>query len=293
MERVWYHALYNSIRVDPAHHRVMVIEPPLNPLKDRERMAQIFFERFNVPALYIAGMASLALYGLGQSTGVVVELGHGVCHVVPVYQGYSITNAIIRIDFGGRNVTDQLHKLLTAAGVNLTTTAEHEIAEHIKYQLAYVSLDPISEAHNFNPSMIADYEMPDGQKIRLGKERFQCAEVLFQPSLMGKEIPGIHELVYQSVERCDLNIRRTLYSTIIVGGGSSMLPGLDKRLQQEIQRKLPADVQVNVIASPNRAINTWCGGAALAASDAFQSLWITKEQWKSMGPSCLHGKCYQ
>ena len=293
MHLVWSHAINNSLRVDGSLQPILVTEPPLNPTKDRERMAQILFEMLNVPALFIANTATLSLYSLGLTTGLVVELGHGVCHIVPVYQGYTISNAIIRIDLGGRNVTDYLKHLLNKSGYNFTTTAEHEVVEHIKYQLAYVSQDPQAETNNFLIEQVKEYEMPDGQKIKVAQERFWCTEVFFNPSLLGKETKGLPDLIKESVDKCEINIRTTLLSNIVMGGGSTLFPGLEQRLLKEVKGRLPAGVEVKINAPNNRLFSTWHGGATLASSPAFQSLWITREQWQSMGPACLHQKCYQ
>jgi len=293
MGRVWHHAFANSLRTDPSLQPVLITEPPMNPTQDREHMAQILFEKFNVPALYIASTATLSLYSVGITTGLAVELGHGVCHIVPVFQGYTISAGVIRLDFGGRNVTDYLKHLLTQAGYNFSTTAEHEVVEHIKYQLAYVSLDPDAEERNFPAEEVKLYEMPDGQKIKIGTERFRCTEVFFNPSLIGKELSGIHDLINESINKCDMNIRKTLFENIVISGGSSLFAGFEQRLQKELSRRAQPGVIPKIIATPNRAIGTWHGAATLVASDAFQPLWITRDQWKSMGPSCLHNKCYQ
>tara|TARA_R110002050_G_scaffold98545_2_gene204779 strand:+ start:405 stop:1121 length:717 start_codon:yes stop_codon:yes gene_type:complete len=238
-------------------------------------------------------MASLSLYGLGRSTGMVVEIGHGVTHVVPVIQGYSIPQGIMRLDIGGRIITDRLKTLLTQSGYNFTTSAEHEVLEHVKFQLGYVSMDPSGEENNFPIEKVREYEMPDGQKIKVGSEAFQCTEVLFRPSLMGKEWPGLHDLIAQSIEKCDITVRRELWETIILGGGSSVFPGLDQRLFKELSQLVPSEVSVNIIAPPTRVFSTWLGGAALAANPAFQNQWITRERWQREGPSCVHDNQYQ
>jgi centractin len=87
---------------------VLLTEAPLNPTKNRQRAAEVLFEKLNVPALFISPQATLSLYASGRTTGVVVDVGEGVAHTVPIYEGYALTHAITRMDVGGRDVTNYL-----------------------------------------------------------------------------------------------------------------------------------------------------------------------------------------
>merc|ERR1712083_633033 len=96
------------------------------------------------------------------------------------------------------------------------------------------------------------YELPDGNIIAVGSERFRCPEVLFQPSLIGKEAPGIHETTFQSIMRCDVDIRRSLYSNVVLSGGTTMCPGVGERMTKELTALAPSTVKIKVIAPPER-----------------------------------------
>lgn len=344
MERIWQYVYSDELRILSEEHPVLLTEAPINPRANREQAAQIFFETFNVPALYLSIQAVLALYASGRTTGIVLDSGDGVSHAVPVYSGFAIPSAIQRIDIAGRDVTEYLQLLLRKSGVILQTSAEKEIVREIKERQCYLAVDPkreekewavmgmdrlhpsLSDARHSSVSKTSGssgtgsgggdgagsssttgadaqsssadsggalppnvFRLPDGRELRLGAERFRATEILFSPHIVGSEYNGVHQMVADSINRTDLDLRSDLFESIVLSGGSTLTRGFGDRLLSELKMIAPRNTKIKIYAPPERKYSTWIGGSILAGLSTFKKMWVSVDEWHE-NPDIIHTK---
>lgn len=279
-------------------HPVIITETVNNPKANREKMVTVMFETFQVPALYITNQAVLAMYAAGLTTGLVVDSGDGRTEIVPVYEGYSLSHAVNRLELGGADLTEHLMSLLKQAQEQAfkNTTAEFEITKSIKESLCYVANDYDKELTLYEgpqgKDMTKQYTLPDGKVINIGTERFKCAEPLFTPALIGKESDGIPGLCIKSVGACDIDVRASLASNVLLCGGSTLFPGFADRLTNDLQAQAPnSALKIKVSAPMNREYSSWIGASILSSLASFSEMWITEDEYHEHGANIVHKKC--
>ena len=293
MEKIWHQSFYKELRVAPEESPVLMAEAPLAPKATRERMVKTMFESIGIPSLYLCSETLMALYAAGRYSGIVVDSGYGTTLVTPIYQGFALPHAIRKLDLAGIDLTNYLNKILTERGLAFTTTRAQNAVRDIKERLCYVALDFDDEMKKAASSSAVErsYEMPNGDTITLGNERFRCPEVLFQPNLAGLEMDGIAKTTFEAIENCDRDVRNVLYENIVLAGGSSMFDGMSARFCKEIVAKAPSSISVKVIAPPNRKFAAFHGGSYLASITSFVNRFISKDEYFSSGASIVHKKC--
>ncbi len=290
MELVFDFLFEDELMINTNEHPMLFTEPPNNVRANREQLLHLMFEKYQAPGVYLSIQGVLALYSTGNLTGCVLDCGEGLTSCVPVYEGYAMSHAMQRMNLSGSDVTDNLMNILNERGYTFTTAAEREIVREIKEQRGYVAMD-YEEELKLGDAVEKNYELPDGNVIAIGNERFRCAEVLFQPSILLKELPSIPECIYQTIMQCDIDARREFYRSIVLTGGSTSFAGFPERVHQELSRLVPSTMTIEVNAPPERKYSVWIGGSILASLSTFQSMWITRAEYDEHGVGIVHRKC--
>ncbi|XP_069867384.1 actin-like protein 7B [Dipodomys merriami] len=290
VQNIWEYIFHTAMKILPEEHAVLVSDPPLSPAGNREKYAELMFETFRVPAMHVTSQALLSIYSYGKTSGLVVESGHGVSHVVPISEGDVLPGLAGRATYAGGDLTNYLLQLLNEAGQKFTDDHLH-IIEHIKKKCCYAALLPEEEQGLGLEELRVDYELPDGKVITIGQERFRCSEMLFKPSLAGCNQPSLPELTAACLARCqDTGFKEEMAASVLLCGGCTMLDGFPERFQRELSRLCPED-SPTVVAAPERKTSVWTGGSILASLQAFQQLWVSKEEFEERGSAAIYSKC--
>lgn len=312
LETIWHHLFFRELKASPEFHPVYLTEVPMNPKAHRERMTQMMFETFKVPALYMNTTAALSLYAHGRTTGCVLESGEGVTHVVPIYEGVVLVNAIARLNLCGKVLTEYMEKILresgcvledheerhvTPNGLNLVTQAVHLQVRSIMEtkSLCYVALDFNKENNKAieNPAkMQRKFKCPNGNIITIGTERFFLPELLFQPELAELEDDSVVDATFNAIMKCDEYMHREMLANVVASGGCTSFPGFIERLTKELTALAPISFEVNILALPEPKNTPWVGASVVASLPEFQNMWISRREYDKKGPSVVHSKCF-
>jgi len=306
MIHLYNYTFSERLQIDPREHKIMLTEAANNPKKNRSKLIECMFETFNFEGVQVSVQAVLTLYAQGLLTGVVVDSGDGVTHVVPVYEGYSNPQNIQRLDVAGRHLTEYFIKLLQLRGYTFNKTADFELVREIKEKVCYVGYDLALEKKLAleTTTVIQKYTLPDGRVITIGAERFEAPEALFQPSMIGQEQKGLGAMLFEVIQKSEMDIRPELYKHIVLSGGSTMYPGLPSRLEKEMKelylqhvakgdKAQAAKLKLRIEDPPRRKHMVYLGGSVLAdIMKDKDSYWMSRSEYEEKGiDRLLQDKC--
>jgi len=318
IEKYWQRCLFQYMRCDPEEHYALLTEPPLNPPENREYTAEIMFETFNVPGLYIGVQAVLALIASRLSkdaekvlTGTVIDSGDGVTHIIPVVDGYVIGSCIKHIPLAGSDITKFVMQMLRDRNEDIPPEDVKLVARKVKEQFSYVAPDMVKEFSKYDKEpdhfKIYEGEHPKTKKpykVSIGYERFLGPELFFNPEIYGSQhVTPLPEMIDATIQLCPVDTRRRLYRNIVLSGGSTMFKDFAKRLERDVNRlckkryneqksKLLKDssidlkeTEVKVIQHRMQRFAVWFGGSMLGSLPQFYEMAHSKKDYEEFGPS--------
>lgn len=288
------HVFYHELRVGPEETGLLLTEHIFTDNTTRAETATLLFDEMDTKALMFVPQEFLALISSGHESGIVINMGNTYTSIVPIWNLNILRDKAVVLQVGGQDVTRALELLLKqrrSDQVYRTSDFDPLVVEDIKERRGYVALD--YEVEMSKPETLStEYELPDCQVVKLGRELFQCTECLFQPHLFGiKNTPGLIESVNQLIDTLNGEIKQEIVAsqTVFLTGSSSMFPGLVERLRAGIGEKHSA---LKVIAQPERKMSAWIGGSVWAELSSSKNLWTTKEEFDAHGPDVVHSKCF-
>jgi actin-related protein 2 len=245
LEMLLTYAMEEKLGVrDCSKYKLLIPKPYAMTKSDLERLVDFLFSSLKFKAITMHEQAALVLYTQGVESGIVVEAGESRINIVPVYMGHAIPQLDKRFPIGGRALSLHLIKLLRLKGYHLDAREDLETARQIKEKLCYVALDKNQEQRLAEETtvLVENYCLPDGSCLKIGRERFEACEALFQPSLLDSECSGLADLIFDTIQEADIDCRVELYKNIILSGGTALLPGIGARLEKDLDQRYIKDV---------------------------------------------------
>lgn len=309
-EGFWRKILCEDMGQDLTQKAVITNFYPHTDKFSKEKNLNVFFESFQVPLYFSVCNSLLVLYASGKVNGIIVDSGDGLTSVVPICDGSIMNFSQATDDLSGDTLTRLLlrelnktcdlnkKKALTSSSMN------YLMVKDLKEKYLRVSMNFEKDAKELgkpssqspggslgdmggNSTMVT---LPDGSALQLGHLSVRVPETLFRPDIFGLSNPGIQELVYDSILKNDLEVRRQLCNNIIITGGNTLFSNYNERLRREIGYLIPSILNVRCLSVSNRLYAQWLGGAIVSALSIFQPMWITRAEYDECGPSVIHRK---
>jgi actin-like protein 6A len=321
--------IYNEyLHLDPKDHPIIFTEPSLHNKENRIKLTEFMFEKYGIPAIFICKNAVLSAFSCGRSTALIFDSGHSSTTAVPVHDGYALQKSLLKYDIAGNWVTNELLKYTeNNLGVNIIPHYKfgknkvedqfvteyykdirddfsyenfwkREIVRDMKENSLLVSEDPLNVGNNnmnttpnYGP---VGYELPDGKYIELKDERVSILEKLFHPMREFHGFYGYHQMIIDAIGRCDLDVRKEMYSNIFVCGGNTLFTGFPERLQKQLYNSSVQSLKIKIIvhsSTPERKFSSWIGGSILSSLATFHQLWLSKIEYDEHGALIIERKC--
>ena len=274
-------------------HPVLITEPILNPSKNREQITHTLVDNLGVPGIFFASQPLLSLFSTSATSGTVLESGEGVTQSCVVYEGYSIPSSYERYNYGGKDVTEFLRDLLKKKGYHFYNSTELKIINEIKENLCYLEINKLNNSYKKTINIKnSPYYLPDGSNISIGEERVLAPELLFNPEYTGKEYLGFTDMIISSINRIDIDLKKSSYENIWLSGGNTSFKELDGKLVNELKNKLGKDYRINIFENEkiNPKYRCWVGGNIISTMEVFKTMWVTRYEWNEKGSRIIHIK---
>jgi actin len=294
MERLWSHLFYNELKIKPEAHNVFLTEGLLTSNSDREKIAEIMFEKFSVFNIHMEPQPVMTLFATSKSSGIIIESGESMTHIVPVYESYIIPQGVRTNNTAGAKMTQELFGFIKHNLAKYNIGNPLNMTKRIKEKFMELKLESFNYFTEYNRILsnnIADqsFKLPDGNLIPIGDERFLAPEILFNPI---EDTKSLQEDLYSSIQNIDIHIRKDMFNNIILGGGNTMIKNFPERLKREIFNisKQDDDSFIKINAQPERLYSAWIGASVVCSIGNFQNMWISKNDFEEIGHNIIHKK---
>ena len=277
-----FNFIYKQLDASPeeiSSQQILITQPLFSSIQNKKNISEFLFETLKVPSLFFGTQPVLSLLGTGRSSGTILESGDNITQCCIVKEGCSLPNTFIRNNYGGEDLTEYFQTLLQRRGYFYNSSSSYLLVKKIKEKFArtknYKGVEGQEESDIFN--------LPDGTAIRIGDEKKNCTDLLFDLSLIGKNYSGMDKMIYDSINSMDIELRIKLFGEILLSGGNTSIKGFPESLHKEIKKRINKHIKVRLYTPKKPQYCSWVGGKAITLLEDFKNMWITKAEWEEKG----------
>ena len=284
MVKIWDYIYSEELKINPENHSVLFSDSPLSPYITKQNILQIFMETYHVPSFCLSYSPTLSLYNIGLTSGIIIDSGENVTDIIPVFECFTLSHLIKRIDIGGKQINEYLKLLLKQKGININNSFERDQIRDIKEQISIININ-----NNNNNNIEKSFLTLEGNHLNIGKPRYQCTEILFDPSIISIESNGISNELQLIINQIDDDIYNLMKSNIILTGGTSLISGFGDRIQNDLISK---KIDIEIKSLNNKKFSNWAGGSILSSISTFDDLSISQIEYNEEGINILERKLF-
>eukprot|EP00039_Didymoeca_costata_P029501 m.24925 g.24925 ORF g.24925 m.24925 type:complete len:343 (+) comp7657_c0_seq1:154-1182(+) len=293
VEKTWELA-YSKLGVESPVYPTLLADCPTIRERDRAAMAEMMFEKFGIPAYFVSSQSVLSLFSAGRTSGLVMDLGYGVSHVMAIHEGFAFPHTIGRIELGGNDINRSFRMLLSERSIDISES----MTEEWKLQHGKLAYDFAQESMRcrLDPTKAPSMKLPDGREVSLQSDHLRACESLMQPALAGCRGMGLADALWDAIEICDNDNGplQSLSQFVLGVGGSSLISGLEMRLKREIDSRAgrSRDIYITCLQAPERHHAAYIGGSLLAGLPQFiDNNFVHKAEYTEEGERAIHKRC--
>ena len=291
MEKYFSNIIEKKLRIYPQDCKLFIIQSIFDSPDKNEKLAKLVFDfdYCGFKALYIGNQAVFPLISKGCFTGFSLESGEGITQLVPVYDGFALKNAAGKFSLSGRDLSEYISSLLKDKCYRFYSSSEINLAKAIKEKECYVAENFEEEKKKIESS---EFILPDGKSLNLKEEKIYCPEALFDPKTMCKLEEGIVESCYNTIQKCDNDLKSEMFGNIVISGGNTNFKGFNNRFLLEMEKIVKDKFKIKIHDVNDKISAVWEGAKIFSMKPFMKSMWITKEEYEEYGKAILYRKCF-
>ena len=283
LENIFSYILKEKLKINDYTYDIFIIDSIYSSAKERQTIAQILFEKFNVYHVHFEPQSIMALYSTSKVSGLVVNSGEISTEIVPIIEGYIISQGIVNYPIAGKELTKIFENTYKDIFDINNVSNHYWMAQKIKEEFSEIlpnekEFEKIIKNKNINKK---EYILPDGNIVELGNEIYEIPESIFNPNIIEMQIDSLPQTILNSINKCDISTRKELFNNIILTGGNTFIKGFETRLKKEIDEIKKRNC--GIISLKERNYAAWIGASGISSLSNFKNKWISRNEYFENG----------